>query len=134
RVEVIRTHHLDQGLTSAPPAIGGNGAALRDSAVSTAAAEPQGQNGALLAAAIERYQRAVEVRAAVDSPAAIAEERAAAQNLESASEGALGQAIETYEAAGRNFIRLADARQGALHEIAGRADATDGQLKTSLDG
>jgi diguanylate cyclase (GGDEF)-like protein len=133
-VEVIRTHHLDHGLTSAPPAIGGNGAALRDSAVSTAAAEPQGQNGALLAAAIERYQRAVEVRAAVDSPAAIAEERAAAQNLESASEGALGQAIETYEAAGRNSIRLADARQGALHEIAGRADAMDGQLKTSLDG
>jgi diguanylate cyclase (GGDEF)-like protein len=133
-VEVIRTHHLDHGLTSAPPTIDGNGAALRDSAVSTAAAEPRGQNGALLAAAIERYRRAVEVRAAVDSPAAIAEERAAAQNLESASEGVQRQTLQTYEAAGRNSIRLADARRAALHEIAGRADAMDEQLKTSLDG
>src|ERR1700732_3775747 len=109
-VEVIRTRHLDRGLASAPPTIDGNRAALRDVAVSKAATDPQGVNGALLAAAIERYQRAVEVRAAVDSPAAIAEERAAAQNLESASEGVQQtadlpdpqrghrrQALQTYE-------------------------------------
>jgi diguanylate cyclase (GGDEF)-like protein len=147
-VEVIRTRHLDRGLISAPPTIDGNRAALRDAAaVSKAATDPQGVNGALLAAAIERYQRAVEVRAAVDSPAAIGEERAAAQKLESASEGVQQtadlpdpprghrrQALQTYEAAGRNSIRLADARRAALQEMAGSADAMDRQLKTSLDG
>jgi diguanylate cyclase (GGDEF)-like protein len=146
-VEVIRTRHLDRGLVSAPPTIDGNRATLRDAAVSKAATAPQGVNGALLAAAIERYQRAIEVRAAVDSPAAIAEERAAAQNLESASEGVQQtadlpdpqrgyrrQALQTYEAAGKNSIRLADARRAALEEIAASADAMDKQLKTSLDG
>jgi diguanylate cyclase (GGDEF)-like protein len=146
-VEVIRTRHLDRGLVSAPPTIDGNRAALRDAAVSKAATAPQGVNGALLAAAIERYQRAIEVRAAVDSPAAIAEERAAARNLESASEGVQQtadlpdpqrghrrQALQTYEAAGKNSIRLADARRAALEEIAAGADAMDKQLKTSLDG
>jgi len=147
-VEVIRTRHLDRGLVSAPPTTEGNRAALRDAApVSKADTGPQGVNAALLAAAIERYQRAVEVRSAVDSPAAIAEERAAAQNLESVSEGVQQtadlpdpqrarrrQALQTCEAAGRNSIRLADARRAALQEIAGSADAMDKQLKTSLDG
>ena len=78
-VEVIRTHHLDLGLTSATPTIGRR-AALRDPAAPPAATVPRGQNGALFAAAIERYHRAVEVRATVDSPAATAEERAAARH------------------------------------------------------
>jgi diguanylate cyclase (GGDEF)-like protein len=146
-VEVIRTRHLDRGLVSAPPTIDGNRAALRDAAVSKAATDPQGVNGALLAAAIKRYQQAVEVRAAVDSPAATAEERAAAHNLESASEGVQQtadlpdpqrghrrQALQTYEAAGKNSIRLADARRAALEEIAASADAMEKQLKISLDG
>jgi diguanylate cyclase (GGDEF)-like protein len=146
-VEVIRTHHLDLGLTSATPTVEGSRAALRDPAAATAATAPRGQNGALFAAAIGRYQRAVEVRATVDSPAATAEERAAAQNLESTSEGVQQaadlpdpqkgyrrQALQTYEAAGRNFIRLADARRAALQESAGCAEAMDEQLKTSLDG
>jgi diguanylate cyclase (GGDEF)-like protein len=146
-VEVIRTHHLDRGLTSVPPTIDANGAALRGSAVSTVATEPRELSGDLLAAAIERYQRAVEVRAAVDSPAAIAEERSATQNLESASEGGQPaaklpdpqkghrrQALQNYEAAGRNSIRLADARHAALQDIAGCAEAIDQQLNTSLDG
>jgi diguanylate cyclase (GGDEF)-like protein len=146
-VEVIRTHHLDLGLTSATPTVDRNWASLSDPAAATAATVLRGHNGALFAAAIGRYQRAVEVRATVDSPAATAEERAAAQNLESASEGVQQaadlpdpqkgqrrQALQTYEAAGRNSIRLADAGRAALQEIAGRAEAMDEQLKTSLDG
>ena len=39
-VEVVRTHHLYRGLASGPPAIGGFGAALRDSATSTSATDP----------------------------------------------------------------------------------------------
>jgi len=146
-VEVIRTHHLDSGLTSSPPPIDGNGPASRNPVATTAATDPRDLNGGLLAAAIDRYQRAVEVRAAVDSPAAAAEVRAAAQNLESTSEGVQPaadlpdaqkghrrQALRTYEAAGGNSIRLADARRVAVQEIAGRVEAMDEQLKTSLDG
>jgi diguanylate cyclase (GGDEF)-like protein len=44
------------------------------------------------------------------------------------------QALQTYEAAGKNSIRLADARRAVLEEIAASADAMDKQLKTSLDG
>src|SRR5450631_3758558 len=129
-VEVIRTHHLDPGLASASPTIDVNRAAHRDSAISTGAIDPQALHGTFLAAAIERYQRAVQVRAAFESPAATAEERAAAQNLESALPA---QAIQTFEAAGRNSIRLADARRAALQEAAAYTDAMDQQLKASQD-
>jgi diguanylate cyclase (GGDEF)-like protein len=128
-VEVIRTHHLDRGLASEPPTTGGLKAALLDPATSNAAPDPGELNGGL-AASIERYWRAVQVRAAVDSPAATTEERAAAQDLE----GRRSPALRAFEAAGRNSIRLADARRAALRESAGRTEAMDEQLKTSLDG
>jgi diguanylate cyclase (GGDEF)-like protein len=145
-VEVVRTHHLDRGLASAPPKID-SGAAFSDTAISTAATDLQQLNRALLAAAIERYKGAVQVRAAIVSPAATVEERSAAQNLASASDGVqqapdlpapqkgrFAQAIQAFEAAGRDSIRLADARRAALHEAAACTDAMDQRLKTSLDG
>jgi len=144
-VEVIRTHHLDRGLVSAPPTIDANSAALRNSPLPTAATA-QAFNGALLAAAIERYKQAVQVRASVDSPSAAAEEHAAARNLDNVSHGLQQaaelpasqrgrflQALQTFEAAGRDSFRLADARREALQEAAVCTDAMDQQLKTSLD-
>ena len=74
-------------------------------------------------------------------------ERAAALNLESASDGVQHAAdlphppkgretpaLRAFEAAGGNSIRLADARRAAIQESIGRTEAMDEQLNTSLDG
>jgi len=100
-----------------------------------------------LAAAIGRYQRAVEVRASIDSTAATAEVQLAATNLDKTSKSVraalearslnatlLTSRIRAYESTGADQVKIADARRAAINDYTARADAIARRLTASLDG
>jgi diguanylate cyclase (GGDEF)-like protein len=136
-VAVIRTIHLDRGLASPPPMMVRRAALPAAAQLPPPAAQSPSTDPELLIAAVERYQRAVAVRASIDSAATTAETQAAAKNLDSMSKAmraAAGQRTNVYEATGSNQIQIADARRSALNDFVARADAIDERLTTSLDG
>ncbi|HWJ36132.1 MAG TPA: EAL domain-containing protein [Steroidobacteraceae bacterium] len=146
-VAVIRTSHLDRGLISPRPLIPQRTAAPRVVETPPPAGIPA-DSPVLLAASIERYQRAAEVRASIDTTSAVAEAHAAFKNLDSVSKalqaraesskdpGAtlFGQRAKAYAATGNNYIELADARRSALDDYVACADAMDKRLTASLEG
>jgi diguanylate cyclase (GGDEF)-like protein len=144
-VAVIRTTHLDRGLISPRPVIVERTLAHLAAEDPAPVVQPPAYNPDSLTAAFERYQRAVEVRASIDSTAATLEAHAAAKNLDAAAHNLndaamresgppLVQTAKTYEAAGSTYIRTADARRSALGGYVSYADAIDKRLMISLDG
>ncbi len=133
-VAVIRTSRLDRGLVSpravvvqhtpAPLAVEGP---IPVVPAPSDAPDP-------LIGAIDRYRRAVEVRAAIDSAATNAELRAAAKGLDAAAEDRDAQRIKGYEAAGSAYLHLADTRRAALASYLTYADGIEKRLATSLNG
>jgi diguanylate cyclase (GGDEF)-like protein len=144
-VAVIRTSHPDRGLVSPRAVLVERTPAHLVAEEPAPVAQPPAYNPGSLTAASERYQRAVEVRASIDSTAAAAEAHAAAKNLEAAAHGLNGgstrdsgpplmQTTKAYEAAGSMYMLIADARRSALSGYVACADAIDKRLMTSLDG
>ena len=150
---VIRTTHLDQGMVS-PPATHVPVRALLPpklegppAAAPAPGRQPLAINSEPLVAALERYQRAAEVRASMDSPPASEEVQDAAKNLDGAVKTTRAQMdswnqgsstllarAKAYEAAGGYHIRSADTRRAAVAEYTGYADGMDRRLTKSLDG
>ncbi len=152
-VAVIRTTHQDRGLISAPlaPPVATTPPAVlvqeRSAPVLPPERQPMPINSDLLAAALERYQRAVDVRVTIDGSATAAEVQEAGRNLDSAAKpvrtameswrlnsAPLASKIKVYEAAGSDHIRSADARRAALAEYTSAADGMDRRLTLALDG
>ena len=142
-VEVIRTSHLDRGLISLRPVLVERAPAHPAVEGPAPLASPAAYYPDSLTAAFERYQRAVEVRASIDSTAAAAETLAAAKTLDAAAQSLnavstrhppLVQTTKAYEAAGSAYVRIADARRSALGSYVASADSIDKRLMTSLDG
>jgi diguanylate cyclase (GGDEF)-like protein len=147
-VAVIRTSHVDRGFISPRPATPHRAPAPDVHGSPASVADPPTKDPELFASAIERYQRAVQVRVSIDSPASLAEAHAAAKNLDGVSKrmqsGAastkdpgptrLAKRAKEFENAGASYMRIADARRSALNDYVACADGIDKRLRASLDG
>lgn len=154
-VAVIRTTHLQPGMAS-PPVMPAAARPLavpkaEEPAAESAPAAPIHQPSAInsepLVGALERYQRAVEVRSSMESTAAGEEVREATKNLDGAAKTVRSQLeswnqgpstlvakTKAYEAAGSDRIRNADSRRAAIADYTNCVDAIDRRLTKSLDG
>jgi diguanylate cyclase (GGDEF)-like protein len=96
--------------------------------------------------AAERFERAVDVRASMDSAPARSEMQAALKNLESSSKtfraaleqrsernASIAPRIKSVEATGGDLIQNADARRAALEDYSARADGIERRLTSSVD-
>ncbi|MDB6083315.1 MAG: hypothetical protein JWN43_1196, partial [Gammaproteobacteria bacterium] len=111
-VAVIRTKHVDRGsISPSPPVPPQRTIAPAPIATAPPPADPTTANPEILFAAIERYQRAVDVRASFDSTATRAEAEAAAKYLVGVSKPgtAAAKRATAYETLGRTYIQIADA-------------------------
>jgi diguanylate cyclase (GGDEF)-like protein len=145
-VAVIRTSHVDRGFISPRPTTPHRTPVPVVHESPAFVADPSAQDPGRLTNAIERYQRAVQVRVSVDSPASMAEAHAAERNLDGVSKARQNGTASTkeparlvkrakeYENAGDSYMRIADARRSALNDYVASADAIDKRLRASLDG
>ncbi len=139
-VAVIRTSRLERGLsTPLPPVEQAAAPRLIAPSIAPPPARPAPRNVEPLLGAVERYQRAIEVRASLDSAANVAEIQAAAKTLEGASKAAdlskfLGDRTGLYQAAGRDYIQIADTRRAALVDYIACADSMDKRFDAAVTG
>ena len=152
---VISTKHVDRGFAS-PPALP---APLPPQPVARVAETPPAAAIApapaplpaispdSLLTAIDRYQRAIDVRASIDSPATSDEVQAAAKNLDKVlkalraamdarelGSSALASKTKAYESSGAERVQIADSRRAAVVDYLACADALDQRLAASLSG
>lgn len=95
-------------------------------------------------AARDRYQHAIETRAAINSSAAQSDEQAAEREIELAARplakdpavGArtLQETLTAYEHAAADYVQSADERRAALQKYQDRLDALDKRVTASVDG
>ena len=101
----------------------------------------------LLVAAVDRYQRATDVRGSMDSPAAGLEFQAASKNLDDVSRAIraaaesrdlaptqLAPRTKAFQLAGSERVQLADARRLAVEQYTACADGMERRLAGSLNG
>jgi diguanylate cyclase (GGDEF)-like protein len=148
-VAVIQTTHLDRIEAPAPAAAVVT--RQKEIRVVTTGAPVVRQlpavDSQLLVVAVERYQRAVEVRASIDSSATTIEFQAATKNLDDVSKSVRAAAesrdstptlltpkTKAYEAAGSEHIQIADSRRLAVEDFIACAEGMDRRLTASLDG
>jgi diguanylate cyclase (GGDEF)-like protein len=146
-VAVIETTHTNP----LPPAVIPVAPVEREIRVVTTAAPTVRQlpavNAQGLLAALERYQRAIDVRTSINSPATSAEFEAAAAGLDEASRTLrsaaearqlaapqLAPKTKAFEAAGAERVALADARRAAVENYVSLTDGMERRLTASLDG
>jgi diguanylate cyclase (GGDEF)-like protein len=145
-VAVIRTRHFDRGLAT-PPALPAPQAVAPAIVDVPRPPPPQSLpiNSDLFVAAIERYQRAVDVHASIESANTTAEVQAAAENLTSVSKtfrgmiesrglrsAPLSSRTKIYETAGSDYVQITDARRSALNDYTSSAEAMDRRLTASV--
>jgi diguanylate cyclase (GGDEF)-like protein len=148
-VAVIRTTQLARPDAAPPPPTTVRRVSRVTTTTTTAAPERElpAVDSGLLIEAVERYQRAVEVRASIDSATTTIEFQTATKNLDAVSKSlraaadarALGTSLlasrtKAYETAGSAHIQIADARRLAVEEYDACAAGMDGRLTASLDG
>jgi diguanylate cyclase (GGDEF)-like protein len=92
-------------------------------------------------AAIERYQRGIEARVAMDTSAAEDDRRAAQRDLdlaagavgrEQARERAVQAQLTAYERGGADYVQSADQRRSVLQQYQDRLDAMDKRITASM--
>jgi diguanylate cyclase (GGDEF)-like protein len=154
-IEVVKTTHLARGQFSPvpdtgrwsplapPPAADPPKAPLSD-APAARSLEVAGTDRQSLLAAIDAFQRAIDVRASVDSTESAQDVAQAMQSAEAAVQGIQGQsraaagaltaALAEYQQAGLRFVQSNESRRAALHDYLGRVEGMDGRVAVALDG
>jgi len=156
-VAVVHTTRLERGLFSPLPAPVVPTESVPHESVVTRRIEPAGPGVEPAAAhalksehfigAVDRYQRAVQAREAVDSASTGDELQAADGELESAADDVqeaaaplaaaaarpFSQKLAAYLAEGGSYVQIADTRRIALREYAERLDSMDTRVSSSLD-
>jgi diguanylate cyclase (GGDEF)-like protein len=145
-IAVVQTTRVDRGQYS--PALDVHAPALAPAAAPLAAASRETLHSDVVPAeidrfqaALERYQRGIEARVAMDTSAAEDDRRAAQRDLDLASvavgkeqarERAVQAQLTGYERAGADYVQSADQRRSVLQQYQDRLDAMDKRITTSM--
>jgi diguanylate cyclase (GGDEF)-like protein len=145
-IGVVQTTRLDRGQYSPIP-VPSRAAVLEEAQAerrSSARVDAAAAGVERFSAAVNRLQRALEMRVSVDADATADEAHDAQQELERAASvlRSAGQppdlpletALRGYEQAGVDYVQSADERRAALEDYQQRLDAIDRRITASLDG